>query len=129
MGRVLGVFIVSAMIFTSSFAVADDCEDAGRIGMMLGQIDRQCGKYRLTDKGRSVMLNMAARSAALGGEMCAAKGKAAMLREFNEMFPDLRRVAASGNVAAFNHRLCDLIATYLSAVGLHGGASLIENAP
>ena len=112
---------VAALCACGSQAVADDCEDVGKLGTMLGQIDRQCSGYRLTRVGRRVMIGMAARSAPLGGEVCAAKGKVAMLQQLGQLYPKLGELAASGDTAGFNRSLCDAIATYLETVANSGG--------
>jgi len=117
--------VFAAMLIATSPARGDDCEDVGRMGVMLGQIDRQCPKHRLTDAGRRVMIDMAARAAMLGGERCATKGRSAMLRELAVFAPKLDELAASGNGEAFNRGLCDAIASYLAIVTM-GTAPIVE---
>lgn len=117
------VAVSAVCIFTSVAHADDDCEDAGKLGVMLGQIDRQCAGYRLTDAGRMVMIKMAAKTAPLGGETCAAKGKVAMLQQMGTLFPKVGVAAASGNTMTFNRALCGAIANYL---GMLGGEPMIE---
>jgi hypothetical protein len=113
--RIKVVALLIALI-VSSLARADDCEDAGRMGTMLAQIDKRCPDYRLTPRGHELMTEMAVRVMALGGESCAAKGKTALLRELREMYPALG-AAASKSAEAFNTALCSSIFSYLSKVG------------
>ncbi len=101
-------------------ASADDCEDVGKLGFMLGQIEQQCERYRLTPGGHSVLVKMAAKAAALGPEKCAAKGKAAMLQQMSELFPNLTSLAATNDARAFNQQLCDAVARYLGMISPPG---------
>ena len=92
----------------------DDCVDTGRLGAMLGQIDQQCTRYSLTDDGRRVMIDLAAKAQPLGGEKCAEAGKIAMLQDLAS--PKLTKLAAKGDQAAFTAGLCDAIADYLKLI-------------
>lgn len=115
--RVAVIFALCAVMPTVAAMSDDDCEDAGKLGMMLGQIDRQCSGYRLTIAGRQVMINMAAKVVPLGGEACAAKGEVAMLEQMGLLYPKVGIAAASGDTVAFNRTLCDAIANYLTMLG------------
>lgn len=112
----LVIALCAVLLLGSQDVTADECEDVGKLGMMLGQMDKQCEKYRLTDAGRKVMLTMAAKAVPLGGEMCAAKGKVAMLQQLSVLFPSLDKAAASGNAKTFNRALCEALAQYLEIV-------------
>lgn len=115
------VLFITICAFQSLPAHADDdCDDVGKLGMMLGQIDKQCASYQLTTAGRKVMLYMAARTVDLGGEACTAKGKVAMPQQLGELFPNLEVLAASGDTLEFNRGLCDAIAKYLNMVTSQG---------
>jgi hypothetical protein len=94
-------------------AHANDCTDFGKLGTMLGQIERQCPGYRLTPVGYRMMLVFASKIEALGGEACAAKGKIAMLQDM-EAYPRVGMAAASGDATDFNLALCDGIFRQLS---------------
>lgn len=106
--------MMAAIVIASPAHAEDDCVDAGRIGAMLGQIDQQCTRYSLTDDGRRVMVNLAAKVQPLGGEKCAEAGKAAMLQDLAS--PALSKLAAKGDTAAFSAGLCDAIASYLKVI-------------
>ena len=110
------LFVVCVVAPTLSKA-DDDCEDAGKLGVMLGQIDNQCAKYELTAAGRHVMVKMAEKVLPLGGEQCAEKGKVAMLQQMSELNPHLDTIAASANQKALNAALCNAIANYLALLG------------
>lgn len=116
--RLILAAITSAILIAPATAIADDdCTDAGKLGVMLGQIDSQCDRYELTASGRVAMVNFARMIAPLGGETCAAKGKVAMMQQLSELSPPLNKAAASGDQRRFNGALCDAIASYLRNLG------------
>lgn len=94
-------FILAAAVLAATFvtgARADNgaCENLGRIGTMLRQIDSHCPGYGLTAEGQKLRLTMTARIVPIGGEACTEKGKAAMLRDLGEINPAIEAAAHGG---------------------------------
>lgn len=112
MQKALWIAMILFML-PATAAADDDCEDAGKLGAMLGQIDQQCPDYRLTPAGKRVMMRMATKVTANGGDVCIAKGKIAMLEQLGTLFPQVEVAAATGNSELFSMALCDAIAKYL----------------
>ncbi len=65
--RATVIAVACFSVFVSPSFADDDCEDAGKLGVMLGHIDMQCPGYRLTAAGRRVMLHMADKVQPLAG--------------------------------------------------------------
>ncbi len=118
---------IALAMASASPARSGDCEDAGRMGSMLGYIDKQCPGWQLTEKGREVMVAMAARVLSLGGDICVAQGKAEMLRDMALYNSALGKLAEAGDQEKFTDGLCVAISKYLTIVVSQGSRSpLVE---
>jgi hypothetical protein len=109
--KTLAVFaLLTGMAAAPTFG--DECEDVGKLASMLGQIDQQCPRYRLSEPGRKVYRSMIEKSLTIGGLKCAERGRVVMLQDMRDYNPDLDRLAAAGDQNAFSDGLCIAIARY-----------------
>jgi len=120
------IILVVLGIFGAPAGAADDCEELGQIDAMLGEIQNQCTTYRLTNAGHKARIDMAAKGRLFDDPACAEKGVTAMNRLLDQTFPNIKRIAKSGDRAAFNREYCKAIAAYLQA---HVTPDLVEEVP
>ena len=108
--------VLVAQVLTVAHADTDQCHTAGRMTVMLSQIDRQCSHYQLSDAGRAVHAYSAAAAVANAPagdkNACISHGRVALLRDMNTK--SMTRLVSEGDDRQFQLLFCEEIATHLA---------------
>jgi hypothetical protein len=115
-GRGLCCFVaVAGAALSPGAAIADDCMSAGRMSVMLVQIDQHCHRYQLSADGQKVkvatLLNASKLAPGGKGDACVVKARPGVLDEFATR--TMARLVLEGDDEQFQAMLCEEIVTYL----------------
>ncbi|WP_072375145.1 hypothetical protein [Hyphomicrobium sp. NDB2Meth4] len=113
----LGLFGFTAFILLLPSDVrADACTGDGKVGFMLGQIQNQCGGFRLTERGSSALLRIAG-DVGRRGDACINQAKVAALSELGREYPEITEAAEAGDQDLLTRKLCAAIYLQLMSTG------------
>jgi hypothetical protein len=106
----------AALMCVAHIAQAESCEDVGKLGFVLTEIDSNCPGYKLSKQGRRDYESVLNRLIALGGKTCADAGRTKFLKDTIQD-ERIKKLGLAGDEDGLAGALCDAYAIYLVNIG------------